>query len=53
MNFFIIEGKGNPNNSIEFQNAVEGLYGLSYAIKMMPKNGLTPDGYFDYTVYPL
>ena len=26
---------------------------MAYAIKMMPKKGITPIGYFDYTVYPL
>jgi len=26
---------------------------LSYVIRMMPKRGYTPEGYFEYTVYPL
>lgn len=52
MNFFTIEGKGNPNSE-PFKEHIEILYGLSYAIKMMPKKGLTPEGYFDYTVFPL
>lgn len=50
--FFMIKGKGNPNDE-EFSEAIGILYSLSYAIKMMPKNGVTPDGYFDYTVFPL
>ncbi|WP_337999052.1 GyrI-like domain-containing protein [Carnobacterium sp. 17-4] len=50
--FFTIEGKGNPNSE-PFKKHIEILYGLSYAIKMMPKKGLTPEGYFDYTVFPL
>lgn len=29
------------------------LYSISYAVKMMPKSGGTPEGYFDYTVFPL
>ncbi|HEY8402817.1 MAG TPA: GyrI-like domain-containing protein, partial [Cytophagaceae bacterium] len=29
------------------------LYSLSYAVKMSPKKGITPQGYYDYTVYPL
>jgi len=29
------------------------LYSLSYAIKMSPKKGIEPKGYFDYAVYPL
>jgi len=50
--FLMIEGKGNPNNE-EFANKIEVLYSLSYAIRMMPKQGYTPEGYFEYTVYPL
>ena len=29
------------------------LYSMAYAVRMMPKQGYTPDGYFEYTVYPL
>jgi len=50
--FITIEGKGNPNDQ-PFADKVGALYSLAYAIKMMPKQGFTPDGYFDYTVYPL
>lgn len=50
--FFTIEGIGNPNTK-EFQERIEVLYSLSYAVRMMPKNGFTPEGYFEYTVYPL
>lgn len=50
--FFMIKGKGNPNN-IEFAERVGALYSLAYAVRMMPKQGHTPDGYFEYTVYPL
>lgn len=50
--FIQIKGSGNPNNE-EFSERVGVLYSLAYAIKMMPKKGITPDGYFDYTVYPL
>jgi len=32
---------------------VEALYSISYSIRMMPKKGFTPEGYFEYTVYPL
>lgn len=53
MNYFIVEGKGNPNTSKSFEEAVQALYSLSYAIRMMPKNGVTPKGYYEYTVYPL
>lgn len=50
--YITITGKGNPNED-EFAKKVEVLYSLAYAIKMMPKKGYIPDGYFEYTVYPL
>lgn len=50
--FFMIKGKGNPNDE-HFSEEIGVLYSLSYAVKMMPKSGLTPEGYFDYTVFPL
>jgi hypothetical protein len=52
MKFFMLDGKGNPNDE-EFSEAVGVLYSLSYAVKMMPKKGITPEGYFEYTVFPL
>lgn len=52
MKFFMLEGKGNPNNE-DFAEAVGVLYSLSYAVKMMPKKGATPEGYFEYSVFPL
>jgi hypothetical protein len=52
MKFFMLNGKGNPNNE-SFSEAVGVLYSLSYGIKMMPKKGTTPEGYFEYTVFPL
>ena len=53
MVFIMVDGKGNPNTSEEYQSAVEILYGLSYAIKMSKKNGVQPAGYFDYVVPPI
>lgn len=50
--FFTLKGQGNPNTEA-FKECIGVLYSLSYAIRMMPKNGITPDGYFEYTVYPL
>lgn len=50
--FFIIKGIGNPNDE-QFSEAIRVLYSISYAVKMMIKSGVTPDGYFDYTVFPL
>jgi hypothetical protein len=50
--YFTISGRGNPNDT-EFSDKIGVLYSLSYAVRMMPKNGFTPNGYFEYTVYPL
>lgn len=50
--FFAIKGIGNPNKK-DFAERVGVLYSLAYAVRMMPKSGFTPDGYFEYTVYPL
>ncbi|WP_081273326.1 GyrI-like domain-containing protein, partial [Clostridium saccharobutylicum] len=50
--FFMLSGKGNPNDE-EFSEKIGVLYSLAYAVRMMPKQGYTPDGYFEYTVYPL
>ncbi|TWH46282.1 GyrI-like domain-containing protein [Sporomusa sp. KB1] len=45
----MIDGSGNPNNSIEFQNAVEALFSVSYTLKFMVKKTLE----IDYGVMPL
>jgi hypothetical protein len=50
--FFMIKGEGNPNSE-DFAARIEVLYSLAYAVRMMPKQGFTPEGYFEYTVYPL
>lgn len=50
--FFTIQGKGNPND-VAFGEFVGVLYSLAYAVKMSPKSGNAPEGYFDYPVYPL
>lgn len=52
MKLLVLDGVGNPNYAA-FADDIEALYSLSYVIKMLPKKGVTPDGYFDYTVYPL
>ena len=51
-NFFMIKGAVNPNDDL-FVEYIGVLYSLSYGVKMSPKSGETPTGYFDYTVYPL
>lgn len=50
--FLCIKGRGNPNDE-DFSERIGVLYSMSYAIKTMPKKGFTPEGYFEYTVYPL
>lgn len=47
--YLMIDGEGDPNNSIEFQNAVEALYSLAYTIKFTLKNNNTAD----FSVMPL
>jgi hypothetical protein len=50
--FFVVRGKGNPNDAF-FAEYIGVLYALSYAVKMSPKQGIAPDSYFDYSIYPL
>ncbi|MBV5282391.1 MAG: GyrI-like domain-containing protein [Paludibacter sp.] len=52
MNFFSIRGEGNPNHPA-FAEYIAVLYSISYAVKMSPKSGRAPVGYYDYSVYPL
>lgn len=53
MVFIMIDGRGDPNTSVEYANAVETLYGLTYTIKMSKMGGNQPAGYFEYVVPPL
>lgn len=48
MPFIAVDGKGDPNTSEAFQEAMALLYGLSYAIRMSK----TETGYFEYVVPP-
>jgi hypothetical protein len=48
--FLMIDGKGNPNTSKEYQNSVQALFSLSYTIKFMLKKGKEQ---IDYKVLPL
>ena len=51
--FITIEGKGNPNSD-DFARHIEALYSLAYPIKMgLKKLASKPEGYIDFTVYPL
>jgi hypothetical protein len=48
--YAMVDGKGNPNDSRSYQEAIEALYGVSYTLKFMLKRG--PQA-FDYVVMPL
>jgi len=50
LNYFMIDGTGDPNTSKEYSESVETLFALSYNIKFMIKKG--PIG-IDYGVLPL
>ncbi len=50
MNYLMVDGKGDPNKVVEFQDAIAALFGLAYALKFMIKKG--PDA-IDYGVLPL
>lgn len=53
LNFVTISGEGNPNSQ-PFSDCIGALYAVSYAIKMtLKKEAEKPEGYTDYTVYPL
>jgi len=49
MSFLRIDGMGDPNTSLEYRNAVEALFSLSYAIKFLVKK----EKGVDYAVMPL
>lgn len=50
MNFLMVDGKGDPNTSQEYAEAVEVLFQVSYALKFMVKKGSLA---IDYGVMPL
>lgn len=51
--YVTVDGKGDPNTSKEYHEAIELLYGLSYTIKMSKKSDDKIAGYFEYVVPPL
>ena len=50
INFLMLDGAGDPNTSLEYQQAVEALYSVAYAIKFMVKKGPIA---LDFGVMPL
>jgi hypothetical protein len=49
MNFLMIDGQGDPNTSLAYQQALETLYPMAFGIKFASKKSLGRD----YTVPPL
>jgi hypothetical protein len=49
MNFIMIDGKGDPNTSQEYSDAIEALYPVAYTIKFACKHTLG----VDFAVMPL
>jgi hypothetical protein len=50
MSYLIVDGKGDPNNSQEFADAITAVYSVAYTLKFMVKKGATG---IDYGVMPL
>ena len=50
MNFLMIDGTGDPNTSLDYKEAIEALFTLSYTLKFMIKKGELG---IDYGVMPL
>ena len=48
--FLMVDGKGDPNTSHEYTEAIEALFSVSYAAKFMVKKGPQK---LDYAVMPL
>ncbi|MBF4692389.1 GyrI-like domain-containing protein [Fusibacter ferrireducens] len=52
MKYMVLSGEGNPNDAF-FSEYIAALYAVSYAVRMSYKNSDVPEGYYEYTVYPL
>ena len=50
LNYLMIDGHGDPNDSTMFQQAIEALFSVSYTMKFMLKKG---EQQIDYGVMPL
>ena len=50
LNFLMIDGKGDPNTSQDYKDAIEALFSVSYDIKFSIKKGTLA---IDYGVMPL
>ena len=50
--YISLDGSGDPNSGA-LKEHMEALYALSYGIRMSYKQGIEPEGFYQYTVYPL
>lgn len=50
LSYAMVDGRGYPGTSQEYQEAIEALYGVSYTLKFMLKRASSP---MDYVVMPL
>lgn len=53
MTYIMVDGKGDPNTSDAYKEAMELLYGMAYGIKMSKMQETQPKDYFDFVVPPL
>jgi hypothetical protein len=54
MSFVMVDGAGDPNQEQgAYARAVQALYSLTYTIRMSPRAGRAPEGYFEFAVPPL
>ncbi len=54
MTFAMVDGEGDPNDEQgAYAGAVQALYSLTYTIKMSPRAGRAPEGFFEFVVPPL
>jgi hypothetical protein len=50
MNYLAIDGRGDPNTSVEYRDSIQALFSVSYALKFMVKRGVDA---IDFKVMPL
>lgn len=48
----MLDGAGDPNGE-NFAKEIEALYSLSYTVRMSYRSEEVPEGYYEYTVFPL
>ena len=54
MTFVMVDGVGDPNDvQGAYPRAIQALYSLTYTIKMSPRAGRAPEGFFEFAVPPL